>query len=112
MPRLVPPDTACLPSNITADGAGHNTPDGSSRPQIVQTWQGTPKPKRSCVPWSRSLFPTTRYLEAMKPTASTDGGISTTGRCLTLGNYLGLNSVVEPLHDAPMHGCGMRWRPI
>src|SRR5438132_5072959 len=71
-----------------------------------------PKPKQACVQWSRSLFPTTRYQEAMKLTASIDGDISATGRCLTPGNCLGLNSVVEPSCDAPMHGCGMLWRPI
>src|SRR5712692_7993165 len=112
MQRLVLPNTACLLSNITVNDAGHNIQDGSSRPQIVETWQGTPKPKQSCVQWSRSLFPTTRYQEAMKLTASTDGGISTTGRCSTPGNCLGLNSVVEPSCDAPMNGCGMLWRPI
>src|SRR5574341_890381 len=95
MRSLVLPNTACLPSNITVNDAGHNTQDGSSRPQIVQTWPGTPKPKRSCIQWRRSLFPTTRYQEAMKLTASTDGGISTTGRCSTPGNCLDLNSVVE-----------------
>src|SRR5256885_4024568 len=112
MQSLAPPNTACLHSNITVNAAGHNTQDGSSRPQIVQTWQGMPKPKRSYVQWSPSLFPTTRYQEAMKLTASIDGDINTTGRCLTPGNCLGLNSVVEPSCDAPMHGCGMLWRPI
>src|SRR5437016_5289521 len=71
---LVPPNTACLPLNITVNDAGHNTQDGSSRNQIVETWQDTPKPKQCFIPWSRSLFPTTRYQEAMKRTASTDGG--------------------------------------
>src|SRR5712691_861788 len=112
MQSLARRNTACLPSNITANDAGHDTQDGSSRPQIVENWQGTPKPRQSCVQWSRSLFPTTRYQEAMKLTASTDGGISTTGRCLTSGNCLGLNSVVEQSRDAAMNGCGMLWRPI
>src|SRR5262249_29012486 len=112
MQRLVPPNTACLPSNITANDAGHNTQDGSSRSQIVETLQGTPKPKQSCVQWSRSLSQTTRYQAAMKLTASIDGGISTTGRCLTPGNCLGLNLVVERSRDVTMNGYGMLWRPI